>query len=373
MLTERQQEAVRLLEAHGGNATQAALAMGVSRTTFREMVARARRVADPAIEAAMQVVGTQLMPSGMWIKTGKDADGVSRSVYLRPPPVEETGMLDRIREAFEGLTPAQPVAPPEIIMADLMTVFPVVDLHLGMHAWSAETGGDDYDLKHACADLRHAFAKVAAWTPPSAEAVLILGGDTLHADDDNAETPRSKHKLDVDGRQHKVIDTAVRIIAEVIDRLLEKHQRLTIRTLRGNHDQHSHMVLTFALSERYRAEPRVTVDKSPRDLFMKQWGRSAIFAHHGDRGKPERMALYLSDVCPFWSETRHRHYLVGHVHHDHAKDIGPLRYESLRAFCPPDSYAAGMGYGGRRALQALTFHKDDGLVLRALDPIERHS
>jgi hypothetical protein len=30
-----------------------------------------------------------------------------------------------------------------------------------------------------------------------------------------------------------------------------------------------------------------------------------------------------------------------------------------------------MGYGGRRALQSLTFHKTDGLVLRALDPIER--
>jgi hypothetical protein len=118
-------------------------------------------------------------------------------------------------------------------------------------------------------------------------------------------------------------------------------------------------------------EPRVEVDKSPRDLFMLQWGKCAIFAHHGDKGKPQQMALYLSDVCPFWSDTRHRHYLVGHVHHDHAKDLGPLRYESLRAFCPPDAYAASMGYGGRRALQSMTFDRRDGLVLRALDPIER--
>jgi hypothetical protein len=131
------------------------------------------------------------------------------------------------------------------------------------------------------------------------------------------------------------------------------------------------MVLTFALGERYREDHRVTVDKSPRDLFMLQWGRCAIFAHHGDLGKPQQMALYLSDICPFWSATRHRHYLTGHTHHDHAKDLGPLRWESLRAFCPPDAYASSMGYGGRRALQSLTFHKQDGLVLRALDPIER--
>jgi hypothetical protein len=83
------------------------------------------------------------------------------------------------------------------------------------------------------------------------------------------------------------------------------------------------------------------------------------------------MTLYLSDVCPFWSDTRHRFCFTGHVHHDHSKDIGPLKWESLRAFTAPDAYASGMGYASRRALQAITFHKRDGVVLRAIDPIER--
>ena len=61
--------------------------------------------------------------------------------------------------------------------------------------------------------------------------------------------------------------------------------------------------------------------------------------------------------------------LTGHVHHDQAKDIGPLRWESLRAFAPPDAYAASMGYGARRALQSITFDAEDGMVLRAIDPI----
>lgn len=328
---------------------------------------------DPAVSLGMEAVGTGIVPAGMWIKTGKDEDGVSRSVYLKPAqePVED--ILEKIAAAFESVQPAVAVTPPESVMDDLCTVWPVMDLHLGMRAWGAETGEQDYDLGLACQDLRYAFAKVLALTPASKEAVLILGGDTLHADDDKAETPQSKHKLDVDGRQFKVTDTAIQIISEIIETLLGKHAFLTVRVLRGNHDPNAHRTLTFALAERYRDEPRILVEKDPRDLFMKQWGRAAIFAHHGDRGKPDRMALYISDVCPFWSQTKHRHYLVGHVHHDHAKDIGPLRYESLRAFCPPDSYAAGMGYGPRRALQALTFHNRDGLVLRALDPIGRGS
>jgi hypothetical protein len=104
---------------------------------------------------------------------------------------------------------------------------------------------------------------------------------------------------------------------------------------------------------------------------MFQWGRSAIFSHHGDKGKPEQMVRYFSDICRFWSDTRHRHYFTGHVHHDQAKDFGAIKWESLRAFCPPDAYAASMGYASRRALQSITFHKVDGIVARAYDPIER--
>lgn len=331
----------------------------------------AARERDPAVNAGMESVGTTIVPHGMWIKTPKTKDGLSHSIYIKPQQEAAEDVLERIRTAFEGMAPAEPVAAPDAVNADLCTVYPVMDMHLGMQAWGRETGDQDYDLKLACQDVRHAFTKVLALVPDAKEAVLILGGDTLHADDDRAETPQHKHKLDVDGRQFKVIEAAITILAETVERLLAKHSIVTIRVLRGNHDMHSHMVLTFALAERYRNEPRITVDKDPRDLFMKQWGRSAIFAHHGDRGKPDRMALYISDICPFWSETRHRHYFVGHVHHDNAKDIGPLRYESLRAFCPPDSYAAGMGFGPRRALQAVTFHRNDGPVLRALDPIER--
>lgn len=366
-------------ERNGRVNTKAAAELGVHERTIRRHIDAARERGFLLSDGARETMARARL-SGLEIAGGYkhiyDGDGKKlETVRWSVPKIgqELDDLLERIRAAFEDMKPAAPVAPPETVHEDLCTVYPLMDLHLGMMAWGRETGSEDYDLSLACRDMRHAFAKVLALVPASKEAILILGGDTLHADDDRAETPQNKHKLDVDGRQFKVIDTAIAILSETIERLLEKHSRLTIRVLRGNHDMHSHMVLTFALAERYRNDPRVVVDKDPRDLFMKQWGRSAIFAHHGDRAKPDRMALYISDVCPFWSETRHRHYFVGHVHHDHAKDIGPLRYESLRAFCPPDSYAAGMGYGPRRALQAVTFHKNDGPVLRALDPIERGS
>jgi len=373
MLTAKQQEALDALERHG-TTTKAAAALGIDESSFRERVKTAKRRMgiDPAISESMVAVGTDLVPALAWAKT-KSEDGTSYSVLLKPPQAEPVDIAERLREALEGMVPAAPIIPPAQVMDHLCTVYALMDAHIGMMAWGRETGGDDYDLSLAGQDMRHAFAKVLALTPASRRGVLLIGGDYFHSDDTRAETPASKHKLDMDGRFFKVLDVGIAIIAETIQRLLEKHQEVIIRPLRGNHDPHSHLVLTFALSERYREDHRVTIEKDPRDLFMMQWGRCAIFAHHGDKGKPQQMALYLSDVCPFWSETRHRHYLTGHIHHDTAKDFGPLRHESLRAFCPPDSYAASMGFGGRRALQSITFDKTDGLVMRALDPIDRPS
>jgi len=326
---------------------------------------------DPAIKNGMEAIGTRMVPALAWAKVPPKDGEIGYSLMLRPAGEPPEAVAERIREALEGIVPAEPVVAPENVMADLCAVYPLMDAHVGMKAWGRETGSQDYDLDHAAKDMRHAFAKVVAMTPAAEQSILLIGGDYFHSDDTRAETPANRHKLDVAGRFWEVLDVGIAIIAETILRLLQKHARIHVRVLRGNHDPHSSMTLNFALAERYREEPRVTIEKNPRDLFMMQWGKCAIFAHHGDKGKPQQMALYLSDVCPFWSETRHRHYLTGHIHHDQAKDIGPLRHESLRAFCPPDSYAASMGYGGRRALQSMTFHKVDGLVLRALNPIDR--
>jgi hypothetical protein len=377
-MTPRQQQALEAYARHG-SISAATKEMGMDRRDFLRLLdragldakARQKLRVDPAIADSMAAAGTNMVPSMAWVKVAATEGQPGYSVMLRPEGEEPEAVADRIRAALEGMKPADPVVPPESVMADLCAVYPLMDAHVGMMAWGRETGSQDYDLEHAAKDMRHAFAKVLAMTPPARQAVLLIGGDYFHSDDTRAETPASRHKLDVDGRFYKVLDVGIGIIAETVHQLLQKHANLLVRVLRGNHDPHSSMMLNFALAERYRNEPRVMVEKDPRDLFMMQWGKCAIFAHHGDKGKPQQMALYLSDVCPFWSQTRHRHYLTGHVHHDHAKDLGPLRYESLRAFCPPDAYAASMGYGGRRALQSMTFHKQDGLVLRAMDPIDR--
>lgn len=340
--------------------------LGLDESTVRKSL----QPKDPALDRAAQAVGTNMTPALAWLKTKADENGMAYSVMLKPVAEDRDFMAD-LRAAFEGFEPAPPLAAPGQVVADLCTVYPLMDVHFGMLADKDETGVIDYDVKRAVQDMRLAFTKIGALTPASAEAILIVGGDFFHANDQTNQTPTNGHQLDVETRHWKVLRAGVDFISEVIELIARKHSRLTIRVLRGNHDPEAHKVLTFAMDQRYRLTPHIQVDMSEFELFMAQWGKCLIAAHHGDRAPPERLTLYLSDVCPFWSETRHRYCFTGHVHKDQARDVGPLRWESLRAFAPPDAYAAGMGYSGRRAMQALTFHKRDGLVLRAIDPIER--
>lgn len=363
-MNDEQKRALELRES-GMSRGEIAAAMGLTERQVKSRLEAARRwiESDPSAQFAAKSSGANVMPHSYWVKR----DGVS-AYFQTPKEDDAVSLIDRVSEAFKDI-PAYVAQETEFTASDLCTVYPLMDLHMGMYAWSDETGGDDYDLQHAANDIKRTFTSLDKLTPVGGQAVLILGGDTLHANDMRAETPKSKHKLDVDGRHYKVLDESIRAISWIIEHLAARHDKVTVRVLAGNHDPESHLVLTFALAERYRDINRIVIEKSPLDLFMFRWGNSLIAAHHGDKSPPQRLAMMLADTCTFWSEVRHRHILTGHIHHESAKDFPGIKWESLRAFCPPDAY--GAGFAPRRAMTAMVFDSVKGRVLVASDPIGR--
>lgn len=367
------QETIDAWRANDCRADKAAAALGMNRKTYESRLKAAKARGFHLSDGARSVVASaKLAPleaRGGWLHS-YDEDGKKIGATRWAPQDAPTpdDLIARMVEAFSAIPPAPPVTPPERVQDDLCTLWPLYDVHWGMHAWGRETGGDDYDLKLAENDLIGAFERVLALLPFTAHSVILIGGDFFHADDNTAQTPAHKHKLDVDGRVFKTIDTAIRALDWVIQRVLSKSAKVTVRVLRGNHDEHSHLYLTFALYERFR-QADVTVIKDPRDLFMFQWGRASIFAHHGDKMKPQDMVMRLADQCPFWSDAPHRYAYTGHRHQMAAARIGGVHWEQLDAFCPPDAY--GSTWTGRRAFKAEVFSKQSGRVLTAHDPLER--
>ncbi len=356
---EKKAEAIEQVRLHG-NVGAAARAMGLAYTTLERRYKQA--IQDPAITEAMAAVKTDLVPALAWAKT-KSEGGTSYSVLLKPRQ-EPEDIAELIREKLLGLPPVEPVQPPELSDADLCTLIPLADAHVGMMTWGQETG-EDYDTRIATDRVRTWIARAVDALPPASLAVILDVGDLTHADDQTNQTPKSKHVLDVDTRHFRTLDMTIAALAYAVEYALRRNDRVLVRILPGNHNATSYMAVLFALAERYRNKPRVEVQKIPGEFFVMEFGEVMLAAHHGDKSKADRMTHYLADAyAPIWGRTKHRFLWTGHLHHHKSQDIGGLQWEQLRALTARDAYAVSHAYCARSQLQGVVYHKTRGEVMR---------
>lgn len=323
--------------------------------------------ADPSAQVAAATAGANVMPHSYWIKK----NGVS-AYFQSPREAESDDILAKVAEAFREI-PAYRPEPVTLEDNDLLTVWPMYDLHAGMLADSAETRSLDYDLTLFKQDLLASVARLNSRVPSGGHALMIFGGDTLHTNDYTNETPGHKHKLDADSRFEKITDIAIEAICHAIEEVASRNARVSVVVLAGNHDVSSHIVLKAALKQRYRDSMRISfpvVSGAARsDIFWTQHGKTMIAAHHGDKMKPQTLAMICADQCGFWSDTRHRVILTGHRHHLRVEDMPGVSHYTMRAFAPADAY--GANFGGVRGLQAMVFDERQGLIAQFHDSVWR--
>jgi hypothetical protein len=240
----------------------------------------------------------------------------------------------------------------------------LADAHIGMMAWGKETG-EDYDTGLAAARITDWVGRCVAASPASGTAVILDVGDLMHADDQTNQTPRSRHVLDVDTRHYRTLEVTIAALVTTVEIALRRHLEVIVRILPGNHNPHSYMAVMFALAERYREEPRVTIQKVPGEFFMIEFGKVMIAAHHGDKSKADRIVHYIADQYrEAWGRTNYCYLFTGHLHHHKSQDIGGVVWEQLRALTAKDAYAASHAYVARAQMQAITLHRERGEVQR---------
>jgi hypothetical protein len=276
----------------------------------------------------------------------------------------------QVREALDGYVPPKtfPKAP-EVSDADLATLYPLADLHVGLLSWQKETGFN-YDLKIGRKTIETAMGKLIASTPSSKQAVVLGLGDLLHADNYQGMTAQSKNILDVDGRWPRVLSTATQIVIYTIDLALNKHESVLVRILPGNHDEQSAIAVTLAVSMYYHNNPRVTVDDDAGRFWWWSFGKVFLGATHGDKAKMKDLpSIMARDNPEAWGKTRFRYIYTGHIHQQSGIESGGVTVESLQAPCARDAWHTNMGYGAGRSVQAITYHKDRGKILRHYENI----
>lgn len=288
--------------------------------------------------------------AAQWVKTNLKA------------VAQHEAMKGAVASLVEYVTPVLPTDAPKFVDNDLATVLPWGDPHIGLLSWAAETG-ESWDLKAVEEASAQVFADLISRTPRSAEFVLVDLGDLFDAEDDKQVTPASGHKLDVDSRSGKIARVAVRIFRNAIDLALQRHAKVSVHLLRGNHDPYKSLMLGLLLEALYANEPRVTVKPFENPYQFWQFGNVAAMMHHGDGSKPQQMpGVFACD--PSWGPAGHRVVWTGHIHTQNRWDLPGCTVESFRTIAASNYWAHHKGYRSKRTLDCITYHRTHGEISR---------
>lgn len=306
-------------------------------------------------------------PDGMFVRSVSSlVDGQTGAVkqqWVKSDKIKEAEskqLIEAIKAAFADDPKVPMIAAPEISNADLLTVYPMGDPHLGMYAWAAETG-TDFDLEIAERNLVAATVRLVLASPPSEEALIVNVGDFFHGDTSANRTLRSGHALDVDTRWSKVLRVGARTMRTCIDTALTRHNRVRVVNEIGNHDEHTSQAMTLALGMLYESNPRVSFDDSPAKFHYHVFGKNLIGITHGDTVKPDALGgIMATDMPEAWGATKFRVWLTGHVHNRRVFELPGCLVESFRTLAGKDSWTAASGYRAGRDMQSIVLHREFG-------------
>lgn len=309
----------------------------------------------------------QLMRKHTRQRTWRDDEGNYQAEWIKTD-FELEGATDKLREAAEALAeelPRQkPIKAPSHSLEDLCTTYIVTDYHMGMLSWEEETG-DSWDTNIAYDLLINWFGAAIASTPDSHTGVLCQLGDFMHYDGLDAVTPMSKHVLDADTRFPKLVDMSVRLLRQVINMMLRKHQHVHVVMAEGNHDLASSVWLRCLFGALYENEPRVTVDNTHIPYYSFEWGKTSLFFHHGHKKNLKGLSkTFVGLFDELWGRTKHRYGFVGHFHHEKVIEDALMKIEQFPTLAAKDAYAVRGGWLSKREASAITFSKQYGRVGR---------
>ena len=353
------------MEEAGGIQRRAAELLGVTPGAVANRLAQARRGIAPESD------WTKPVPEGYRVKGVSslyDGDGQLRAQWVKSQ-IDPERMEAIVREALAAMSStikrAKPVPAPKRTAAPLLNCYVVTDYHLGMLSWHEETGAD-WDTAIAEDMLVRWFEAAIAQAPAAHTGVLAQLGDFLHWDGLYAVTPASKHLLDADTRFQKLVRVAIRVLRRVIGLLLNKHERVHLVLAEGNHDPASSIWLREWFAVLFEDEPRVTVDLSPDPYYCVEWGRTALFFHHGHKRKPANVdTVFASKFREVFGRTGHAYAHMGHMHHVDQRETNLMIVEQHRTLAAPDAYAARGGWMSGRDACVITYHREFGEVGRA--------
>jgi hypothetical protein len=283
--------------------------------------------------------------------------------------IDQQRQQELMKEFIAGMCEEIPQTPAiehsgKVCNSDLLNCYVITDYHLGALSWAPETGAD-WDLEIAEATLVEWFRQAIEQSPDAKTAVFAQISDFLHFDSFDAVTPASKHLLDAAGRFPNLVRVAIRVLRRVIAMLLAKHEAVHLIMADANHDPTSQVWIREFFYVMYELEPRITVDTSPSPYNAYEFGKVALFTHHGHKRKPGNVSeVFVAKFREMFGRTKFAYAHMGHMHHVDMKENNLMIVEQHRTLAAPDAYSARGGYIAGRDAKVITYHRSYGEVGR---------
>lgn len=364
--TDTQRSRIEAVIKHG-NMTQAAKALGVHRSSVSKALKACRIRAAKAGDDPEGSLNHKA-PAGFSVdrvSSFLDEDGnVARQWVIANRDKEDqfNEMLEAWQDACENMPRATLLPAPKNSLNDLLCDYTIGDNHTGMFA-VAEEAGEDWDLEKSMDILKKGMNHLVDSAPAAGIAYILDVGDFFHSDNQSNRTNNSGHALDVDGRYSKILSAGIECVCVLIDLALQKHAKVLYRSVIGNHNEHSAIMINLAINMRYHNEPRLEVLDSPSIHHYYQFGTNLLADTHGHTTKADKLPLLMAvDVPEMWASTTNRVWRTGHVHHLSEKEYPGCSVVTYRTLAPKDAWHSGSGYRSNREMRCTTYHKENGLV-----------
>lgn len=360
-MTPGQREALEAYRLHGSQ-QKAADALGISRATLRGRLERAKRweQAPEGQKAAIEASGLDIGTAKHGWRVVQHEDGSRDSVFWKDEAEEQDpgDVLERIADRLENIRPAPAIRRPGSTRTDIRNFVPTSDVHLSMRVGDYGTAACVDRLKTGMADILERLA-------PAECTVLLNNGDLTEQNDPSNLTPQSKHPLAVDAEYDDTTDVATDVTAWMIESALERSDHVIYKALKGNHDPQTARILRAALKQRYRDDPRVTIDTDGIEVFAHCWEGNFIAGHHGDLKKsyPEWVLAFASRFPEYWASSVFRELFLGHLHHKKVpleKDETGMTVNQVRAIAPLGRYSQEQMFDSPSEMLGITYRKGGG-------------
>lgn len=366
--TPRQCEIIDAIKTHGSKAA-AARALGIRRQSINDSIKGLKKRAAKH-NFAPDHGWTEPLPPGFAAKRvsemKRNADGDPMWVIAEKDKEELVEAINEaVSELCQTLPRYEPKPSPLQLTSSQLSAYVIGDAHVGALVQNHQNlDQGQWDLKTAEAATINAINHLINISGGTDIGMLVDVGDFAHADN-AANVSQSGHFHKTDGDFKDVVKACIRIYRQAIELMLEKHREVVIMIVRGNHNANVALHMATMLEAVYENEPRVTIMDNRHKFMQYEYGSNFFGAHHGDRMKVQQAYEFFTRVfAESWGRTLHRHCFMGHIHHQSAKEVGGMVFETYNTLASPDEWHSHSGYGAKRSMTSIIFDKDHGEVQR---------